>query len=68
MNVLFLHRLNSTPGRIKPTHLKNSGHEVLNPAPPNCDFDEAVFFISEAEFDRHRPDVVARPRPNHRGK
>ena len=32
-------------------------HEVLNPALPDGDFDEAVR-IAQAEFDRHRPDVV----------
>jgi hypothetical protein len=32
------------------------GHDVLNPALPDDDFDEAVR-IAHAEFDRHRPDV-----------
>ena len=57
MKVLFLHGWQSTPGGVKPTYLKDHGHEVLNPALPDEDFDEAVR-IAQAEFDRHRPDVV----------
>ena len=33
------------------------GHTVLNPKLPDDDFDGAVR-IAQAEFDRHRPDVV----------
>ncbi len=33
------------------------GHTVSNPALPDDDFDEAVR-IAQAEFDRHKPDVV----------
>ena len=57
MKILFLHGWQSTPGGIKPTYLKDHGHEVLNPALPDDDFDAAVR-IAQAEFDRHRPDVV----------
>lgn len=57
MLILFLHGWQSTPGGIKPTYLKDRGHEVLNPALPDDDFDAAVR-IAQAEFDRHRPDVV----------
>lgn len=56
MTILFLHGWQSTPGGIKPTYLKD-GYEVLNPALPDEDFDEAVR-IAQAEFDRHHPDVV----------
>ena len=45
------------PGARKPTYLKEHGHEVLNPALPDEDFDAAVR-IAQAEFDRHHPDVV----------
>ena len=55
--ILFLHGWQSTPGGIKPTYLKDHGHEVLNPALPDDDFDAAVR-IAQAEFDRHQPDVV----------
>ena len=57
MKILFLHGWHSTPGGIKPTYLMDHGHEILNPALPDDDFDEAVR-IAQAEFDRHRPDVV----------
>jgi len=57
MTILFLHGWTSTPGGVKPTYLKDHGHEVLNPALPDDDFDEAVR-IAQAEFDRHRSDVV----------
>jgi hypothetical protein len=57
MKILFLHGWQSTPGGIKPTYLKEHGHEVLNPALPDDDFDAAVR-IAQAEFDRHRPEVV----------
>lgn len=57
MKILFLHGWNSTPGGLKPTFLAQHGHEVLNPALPDDDFDEAVR-IAQAEFDRHQPDVV----------
>ncbi len=57
MKVLFLHGWHSTPGGVKPTYLKDHGHEVLNPALPDDDFDAAVR-IAQAEFDQHQPDVV----------
>ena len=57
MTILFLHGWQSTPGGVKPTYLKDHGHEVLNPALPDDDFDAAVR-IAQAEFDQHRPDVV----------
>ena len=42
---------------MKPTYLKDHGHEVLNPALPDAAFDAAVR-IAQAEFDQHHPDVV----------
>jgi hypothetical protein len=54
---LFLLGWNSKPGGVKPTYLIQHGHTVLNPALPDDDFAESVK-ISQAEFDRHRPDVV----------
>jgi alpha-beta hydrolase superfamily lysophospholipase len=57
MLILFLHGWQSTPGGVKPTYLKAHGHDVLNPALPDDDFDEAVR-IAQAEFNQHRPDVV----------
>jgi hypothetical protein len=52
-----MHGWHSTPGSLKPTYLKAHGHEVLNPALPDDDFDAAIA-IAQAEFDRHKPDVV----------
>ena len=57
MTILFLHGLNSTPGGLKPTYLKDHGHTVITPALPDDDFDEAVRIAQEA-FDRGKPDVV----------
>ena len=58
MKILFLHDWQSTPGGVKPTCLKDHGHEVLNPALPDDDDFDAAVRIAQAEFDRHRPDVV----------
>ena len=33
MKILFLHGWHSVPGGVKPTYLKDHGHEVINPAP-----------------------------------
>ena len=57
MKILFLHGWKSVPGGVKPTYLKDHGHEVINPKLPDDDFAEAVR-IAQAEFDRHRPQVV----------
>ena len=42
MKILFLHGWNSVVGGVKPTYLKDHGHEVVNPALPHEDMDEAV--------------------------
>src|SRR4029077_384852 len=57
MKILFLHGWQSVPGGVKPTFLAQHGHEVLNPALPDEDFELAVR-IAQAEFDIHRPDVI----------
>jgi alpha-beta hydrolase superfamily lysophospholipase len=57
MKVLFLHGWQSVPGGVKPTYLKDHGHDVINPALPDEDVQEAVR-IAQAEFDQHRPQVV----------
>jgi hypothetical protein len=55
--ILFLHGWLSVPGGVKPTYLAQNGHEVINPALPDDDFDEAVR-IAQAAFDQHQPEVV----------
>lgn len=57
VKLLFLHGWNSVPGGVKPTYLKDHGHDVINPALPHEDFTEAVR-IAQAEFDKHQPQVV----------
>lgn len=57
MRILFLHGWKSVPGGVKPTYLKDHGHEVINPKLPDEDFAEAVR-VAQAEFDRHQPAAV----------
>ena len=57
MKILFLHGWHSVPGGVKPTYLKDQGHEVINPALDDDDFDAALR-TAQAEFDKHRPQVV----------
>ena len=57
MKILFLHGWQSVPGGVKPTYLKDHGHEINNPKLPDEDFDGAVK-IAQAEFDTHKPQVV----------
>ena len=57
MKILFLHGWHSVPGGVKPTYLKDHGHEVINPALDDDDFDAALA-TAQAEFDKHQPQVV----------
>ena len=57
MKILFLHGWQSVPGGVKPSYLGSHGHTVLNPKLPDEDF-EAALRIAQAEYDRHRLDVV----------
>jgi len=57
MKILFLHGTGSKPGDVRASYLVEHGHDVLNPALPDDDFDAAVT-IAQAEYDQGRPDVV----------
>ena len=57
MRILFLHGWTSVPGGRKPTYLKDHGHEVLNPALPDDDFEQAVE-TAQAEYNFGQPDAV----------
>ncbi len=57
MKILFLHGWRSAVCGVKPTWLKQHGHEVINPALPDEDF-PAALAIAQEEFDTHRPAVI----------
>ncbi|WP_197996878.1 hypothetical protein [Gimesia chilikensis] len=57
VRVLFLHGWHSIVGGVKPTHLKQAGYEVLNPALDDDDFEQAVR-TAQAEYDQNEPDVI----------
>ena len=57
MKILFLHGWTSVPGGLKPTFLKEHGHDVINPALPDDDFDAAVRTAQQA-YNDGLPDVV----------
>lgn len=57
LKILFLHGWHSVPGGVKPTFLIDAGHVVINPALDDDDFDQALR-TAQAEYDRHRPDVI----------
>ncbi|MHC4399537.1 MAG: alpha/beta fold hydrolase [Planctomycetota bacterium] len=57
MKILFLHGFGSDPNGIRPTYLKEIGHDVTHPALPDDDFEESVR-IARRAFDQSRPDVV----------
>ena len=57
MKILFLHGWYSTPGGMKPTFLQSLGHEVLNPALDDDDFQSAVD-VAQTAYDRNAPDVI----------
>ncbi|MEJ7592075.1 MAG: CPXCG motif-containing cysteine-rich protein [Planctomycetaceae bacterium] len=57
MKILFLHGWHSSVGGVKPTYLKDHGHELINPRLDDNDFETAVA-IAQAAYDQHKPDVI----------
>jgi pimeloyl-ACP methyl ester carboxylesterase len=57
MRILFLHGWHSVPGGVKPSWLRQHGHDVLDPALDDDDFARALA-TAQAAFDVHRPEVV----------
>jgi hypothetical protein len=57
MKILFLHGWHSIVGGVKPTYLKQAGHQVLNPALDDVDFDAALATAEEL-YRREQPDVI----------
>ena len=50
--ILFLHGWQSVPGGVKPTYLKEHGHEVINPA---LDDDDFALAVRKRAIARHWP-------------
>jgi hypothetical protein len=42
VKILYLHGWNSGVGGVKPTYLKTHGHEIIEPALANNDFEAAL--------------------------
>jgi hypothetical protein len=57
MKILFLHGWGSVPGGLKPTYLRDHGHQVINPSLPGEDFAASVR-VAEAAYQEHQPDIV----------
>lgn len=57
MKILFLHGWHSVVGGVKPTYLKDAGHQIINPPLDDDDFEVAVQ-MAQAEYDKHQPDVI----------
>jgi alpha-beta hydrolase superfamily lysophospholipase len=55
--ILFLHDWHSVRSGVKPTYLKDHGHEVIKPALNDDDFTLAVK-TAQPEVDQHQPHVV----------
>lgn len=57
MKILYLHGWQSVPGGVKPSFLAAHGHELIEPALPDENFDGAVA-LAQAELEKHSPALV----------
>jgi hypothetical protein len=57
VKILFVHGWHSVPGGVKPTYLKDAGHDVINPKLDDDDVNLAVR-TAQAEYNHHKPDVI----------
>jgi len=57
MKILFLHGTGSKLGDVRASYLIEHGHDVLNPALPDDNFDDTVR-IAQSEYDQGSPEVV----------
>ena len=57
MKILFLTGWHAAPGGIKPTFLREHGHEVIEPVLDDEDFSVAIRTAQHA-YDEGQPDVV----------
>ena len=57
MKILFLHGWRSVAGGVKPTYLRNAGHDVINPALDDDHFNAAVD-TAQIAYDQHTPKVI----------
>ena len=57
MKILFLHGWHSVIGGVKPTYVKDHGHEVINPTLNDDDF-AATVHTAQDHYDRHQPEFV----------
>jgi hypothetical protein len=57
MKILFLHGWHSVPGGVKPSYLQGHGHEVINPALHDDDF-QAAIQTAQTAYNQHQPEVI----------
>lgn len=57
MKILYFHGWQSVPGGVKPTHLEQGGHTLIQPHLPDDDFGAALA-LAQTAYAEHQPDVV----------
>jgi predicted esterase YcpF (UPF0227 family) len=58
MTILFLHGWQSVPGGVKPTYLKDHGHEVINPKLPDEDFEPSALPSRVQDHSKHYRQII----------